>query len=221
MSLSIAISTARDGSMKNPGAPQADVLPARTAFLQKNGIQPEDTTLVHLTYDSNDFCRYHTVTDAAQSDGITSEPTIIADALVVTEPHHALFIPLADCIAAIIHDPMRSIMMLSHLGRQNLEQAGGTKCIEYLVCEHGVDASHLTVWLSPAAGKESYPLFAFDNKSLHEVATEQLTAAGVKREHITASPIDVATNHDYFSHSQFLAGKRDTDGRHAVVAVMR
>lgn len=214
-------STVADGSMKSPDQNYRTVLPARQKFLKKHTIKTTDTTLVQVTYETDDFCRYYTLTDEDRGDGMTRAPTFAADALVVTNPDHALFLPLADCIGAVIHDPSKSILMLSHLGRQNLEQMGGTKCIEYLIDKHGCDPKDLTVWLSPAAGRAAYPLYAFDNRSLHDITQEQLTAAGVSSKNMTVSPIDSATNTDYFSHSQFLKGNRDTDGRHAVVAVSR
>lgn len=221
MSLVTAISTVTDGSMKSPDRNFRTVLPARTTFLKKYAIAPEDTTLVHLTYEGDDFCRYMTLSDDYRGDGITRVPSIETDALVVTETGHALFLPLADCIGVVIHDPTRSVMMVAHLGRHNLEQYSGTKCIQYLVSEHGINPHDLTVWLSPAAGKSSYPLFAFNNRSLHDVATEQLIAAGIPLENIDVSPTDSATDEQYFSHSQFLKGNRESDGRHAIIAVMR
>ncbi len=220
MSSEFYISTIADGSMKSPDHDFAIVLPARAAFLQKNSINPQDTTLVQVTYETDDFCRYNTLTDQEKGDGITRDATIQADALVVTKPGHALLLPLADCIGVVVHDPTQGVLMLSHLGRQNLEQTGGTKCIEYLINKHGVNPKNLVVWLSPAAGRNYYPLYAFDNRSLHDVATEQLLAASVSRDNITASPIDSAGDPDYFSHSRYIKGDRQTDGRHAVVAIM-
>lgn len=220
MTVSFYVSNLLDGSMKSSDQDFATVLSARTAFLRKNAIEPDDTTLVHLTYGGEDYCRYSTVTSPDKGDGITRASTIIADALVVTQPDHALLLPLADCIGAVIHDPTQHILMLSHLGRHNIEQYGGTKCIDYLRENHGCDPKNLTVWLSPAAGKENYPLYTFENRSLHDVATTQIMAAGVPRSNITISPIDVTTDKNYFSHSQFIKGNRDTDGRFAIVAVM-
>ncbi len=216
-----AVSVASDGLMKSPDHDFATVLPARTTFLQKNSIDPRDTTLVQVTYETDDFCRYATLTEQEKGDGIIRDATIEADALVVTTLGHALFLPLADCIGAVIHDPIQNIMMMSHLGRQNLEQLGGTKCIDYLVDKHGIDPQNLTVWLSPAAGQKYYPLYAFDNRSLHDVAIEQLMTAGIRRDNITVSPIDSAADDNYFSHSRYLKGDRQTDGRHAVVATLR
>ncbi len=209
-----------DDSMKSPDKNFATVLPIRRKFLGKNGINPLDTTLVQVTYETNNFCRYFSLTDNDKGDGIVRSPTYEADALVVAKPGHALFLPLADCIGAVIHDPVTNVLMVSHLGRHNLVQNGSTKCIGYLVENHGGDPANLTVWLSPAAGAENYPLHDFDGRRMHDVATEQLLSAGIKQENITASPIDVTTDTEYFSHSQFLKGNRDSDGRFAIVAVM-
>jgi hypothetical protein len=216
----ILCSTAADGSMRSPDHSYASVLPIRQAFLQKHGISPDDTTLVRLVYEGTDYTRFHTIDAGQKGDGVVRDTTLISDGLVVTEPGHALFLPLADCIGAIIHDPTKGILMLSHLGRHNLEQRGASKSVEYLVREHSVTPKDLTVWLSPAASGEFYPLYSFDNRGLHDVATEQFLTAGVERERIDISPIDSAANTNYYSHSQFLKGQRETDGRIAVVAMM-
>ena len=215
-------SSTADGSMKSVHTGEINsVNHHRAAFLRSHAIDPEHTTLVRLTYDRSDYLRYRTLTESDLGDGIVRTSTIISDALVATQPGHALFLPLADCIGAVIHDPTQNILMVSHLGRHNLEQFGGTKCIEYLVRKHNSNPKDLQIWLSPAAGKDHYPLFAFNDRSLHDVAIEQLAEAGIPKANIDASPIDSAADSDYFSHSQFPKGKRETDGRFAIVAVMR
>lgn len=219
--LYFATSTVQDGSMKSPNRSYKTVLAARQKFLKKHDIKTNDTTLVQVTYETDDFCRYFTLTDADKGDGITRAPTYAADALVTTTSGHALFLPLADCIGAVIHDTKQNILMVSHLGRQNLEQLSGTKCVQYIIDTHGSNPSDITVWLSPAAGRKAYPLYSFDNRSLHDVAVEQLKAAGIPSKNITVSPIDSAADENYYSHSQFLKGNRHTDGRHAVVAMLR
>lgn len=221
MTLHIHTSTTADGSMKIvPGSEASIVDTHRAAFLQSNSIDPEATTLVRLLYEGDDYARYSSAGPESMGDGITRESTIVCDGLVTTEQNHALFLPLADCIGAVIHDTAQNILMVSHLGRHNLEQFGGTKNIEYLIAKYGSKPESITVWLSPAAGKTHYPLFAFENRGLHEVAVEQLLAAGIVKENVTVSPIDVAADTRYFSHSQFLKGNRETDGRFAIVAVL-
>lgn len=218
--LAIYASTVADGNMKAPDYSHEPVMSARASFLQANTIDIASTTLVQTTYGSDDFCRYYTVDTSHQGDGMTRATSLEADALITSIPGQALFLPLADCIGAVIYDTAQNILMLSHLGRHNLEQFGGTKCIEYLMDTHGSHPDDITAWLSPAAGNEEYPLFAFNHRSLHEVATEQLMVAGIPRANITVSPINSASDSAYFSHSQFLQGKRADDGRFAVAAVL-
>lgn len=221
MELIYFASTVSDGSMKPVNGDGADVRANRKRFLDSKGIDINQSTLLHLTYGGENYTRYLTVDGGLLGDGIVRESTIEVDALVTTDPNHALFLPLADCIGAVIHDPVKNVLMLSHLGRHNLEQQGGAKSIRYLVEKFAVDPKDMTVWLSPAAGQQNYPLFSLDNRGMHDVATEQLIRAGVPESNITRSSSDTTTDDKYFSHSQFLKGNRETDGRFAVVAMMR
>ena len=221
MALNIFVSKIQDGSMKSIHNDDAEqVNQARTKFLMKNNINPVDTTLVRLKYEGDDYKRYCIVDDSYMGDGIVRESTITCDAVVTLGFNHALFLPLADCVGAVLHDPVRDILMVSHLGRHNLAQFGGTACVDYLIKNLGVDPADLNVWLSPAAGKDFYPLFDFNNRSLHEVALEQLVAAGVLSANVETSSIDSAGNDEYYSHSQFMKGNRASDGRFAIVASM-
>ena len=220
MSLIIATSTAADGSMKSTDKHFASVLSTRARFLKKYTIDPAATTLVQVTYGGDDYCRFYSLSERDKGDGITRDATIEADALVTTNLNHALLLPLADCIGAVIHDPTTNVLMVSHLGRHNLEQFSGTKCVQYLSDNHNVNISGLKIWLSPAAGKDAYPLHSFNNRGLHEVAIEQIIAAGVPSQNIEVSAVDSAADEAYFSHSQFLKGQRQTDGRYAIIAMM-
>lgn len=217
-----AVSAAEDGNMKFGRGDDNDTLYNRIEFLQANDIEPTHTTLLQVTYDTTDFCRYHVIDDDRQGEGI-HEPvsTLQADALVVTRPDHAIFLPLADCVGAIIYDPKNHIMMVSHLGRHSIEQGGATKSIEYLVENFDSVPSDLLIWLSPAAGGENYPLHAFVNRSMHQVVTGEFLKLGVPFDRIEVSDIDTTESDDYFSHSEFKAGYRDFDGRFAIVAMMR
>ena len=221
MSLKIFTSTRADGSMKSViGDEKSQVDQSRKYFLICNNIQPDNSTLVRVAYEGNSYCRYKTIDDTLKGDGITKQSTIISDALVVTKLNHALFLPLADCIGAVLYEPVKNILMVSHLGRQNLEQNGGTSCVEYLIKQHKLNPVDIIVWLSPAAGKTNYPLFAFDNCSLHELATKQLMNAGIIKKNINISPIDSSIDKNYYSHSNFIKSKQNDDGRFAIVAIL-
>ncbi len=220
MKLDIFTSTVSDGSMKSKDGDQSVAQTNRTNFLQKNGLSPENTTLHTLSYGGDDYCRYLELTDELKGDGILRDSTVDADAVVVTKPEHAVLLPLGDCVGAVIHDTYQNIVMVSHLGRQNLEQHGGTKCVKHLVDKYGVNPNNLTAWLSPAAGKDNYPMEAFDGRGLQDVAMEQLLNAGIPPTSISITKDDTTTDVNYFSHSEFLKGHRPEDGRFCIVAIM-
>lgn len=143
-----------------------------------------------------------------------------ADALVTTNPGHALFLPIADCVGVVFYDAAKKVLMVSHIGRHSAEQYGAQKSVGYLQTHTNATPEDIKVWLSPAVGKASYPLKAFNGQSLHEVIEDQLIKAGIKKENIEKSPVDTANNEHYFSHSQYLQGN-DEPGRFAVVAMMK
>lgn len=216
-----AVSSVQDGNMKfGIGENDARVIENRRAFLKKAGIDLAHTTLVALTYKTDDFAKYRLVDEDDKTDGMVENTERYADALLTSYPGHALFLPIADCVGVVLHDPIRKLLMVSHVGRHSAEIEGALKSVRFMEA-HGARAVNIKVWLSPAVGKATYPLHAFQGKSLHEVITGQLLSAGVVKGNIEASPIDTAHNENYYSHSQFLKGNETTPGRFAIIAMMK
>lgn len=220
--LTVAVSAVEDGNMRFGRGDDNESRFNRIEFLQSNDIEPTQTTLLNVTYDTTDFCRYQIIDEEHQGEGM-HEPvsSLQADALVVTRPDHAIFLPLADCVGVVIYDSKNQIMMVSHLGRHSIEQEGATKSIQYLIENFETDPADLRIWLSPAAGGDNYPLHARGNRSMHQVVVGEFLALGVPFMYIEVSEADTTMTDDYFSHSEFKAGYRDFDGRFAIVAMMR
>jgi len=219
--LVVAISKVENGNMYIPGDTANEaVIKNRQVWLASQGIDFASTTRLSITYDGQDFCRYRTLTNENKGEGMMGDGLVPGDAIVVTEPGHAAFLPVADCVATVFFDEVHSIFMLSHLGRHSLEQNGGVQSVAYLVEHFGVNPATLKVWLAPSPNKEVYPIYALDNKGMKEVLYEQLKEAGVNPEHITDNAADTATNPDYYSHTTFLKGGKAEDGRFAMVAMM-
>ena len=206
--------------MKKAGSDPTVVERNRTAALAKYGIDLSQTILVHVTYDGDDYRRFRTVTDISAGEGMTNEAGSPADGLFTNDRDLALFLPLADCVGVVVYDPTKDTLGVVHLGRHNLEQHAGTRAIEYMKEQFGCSPKDIRCYLSPAAGKFSYPLCAFARKGLQDVATEQLIAAGIEKSNIERDERDTTTDASLFSHSEFLKGCQDSDGRHALVAVL-
>lgn len=215
----IAASTASDGSIRRSHDSQAIIHEATIPFLKKHHVSEDRTVLVRLDYNSDDFCRYDVVDETAAGEGMTRDGRV-ADGLATQTKNLALFLPLADCIGMVLYDPGSEALMLTHLGRHNLEQNGGQRSVEFMSERFGTRPESLEVFLGPSAGHENYPLFAFDGRSLADVATEQLRAVGITKRNIEISPIDTTKDLAYFSHSEFLKGHRETDGRFAIAAML-
>jgi len=219
-SLVIAVSNISDGSM-SVGVSDERRLANRRRFLANYQIDPVQTILVRLEYDDTDYKRYFTVSSGQAGDGIITPSTITVDALFTRERNVALLLPVADCVGAVLYSKDAGVMGLAHLGRHNLVQSGGSAVVRYMVQDFDVDLSEVAVYLSPAAGRERYPLYDFDNRSMHEVATQQLLAAGIVGDNITVDTRDTTKDTSLFSHSEYLKGNRKSDGRQAVVSMMR
>ncbi|MFZ3009887.1 MAG: laccase domain-containing protein [Candidatus Microsaccharimonas sp.] len=217
----VIISTVADGSMYNRHDPlDSKVINNRRTFLSKLGIELVHVTRVKTVYDGDNYCRYHEVTLAEAGDGMQDNEVIVADGLVTRDTGHALMLPVADCIGAVFYDPNQHILMLSHLSRHSLEQQGGIRSVEYLVQHYTVNPADLKVWLTPAPGKDVYPIWALDNKGMKEVTFEQLLSTGITFENIIDNPADSTKDLNYYSYSEFIKGNRTEDGDHMVVAVM-
>jgi copper oxidase (laccase) domain-containing protein len=216
-----AMSSVKNGTMKFGSGQDEMVLQNRTAFLREAGIAIADTTLVSITYATDDFAKYRVVGTKDKGRGMQPgdafEP---ADALVVDRPNHALFLPLADCVGVILYDATHHALMVSHVGRHSAEIEGAIKSVQYLQSCYNTDPRELKVWLSPGVGNATYPLHAFNGRSLHDVITTQLLDVGVQGYSIENGNIDTAGSEQYYSHSEFLKGNKQS-GRFAIVAMMR
>ncbi|HET6746978.1 MAG TPA: laccase domain-containing protein [Candidatus Saccharimonadales bacterium] len=216
-----AVSSRSDGNLKFGLGDDSETLKNRTAFLSKIGIDISQTSLVGITYDTDDFTKYRIADVRDKSIGmLEADMSEYVDALVVRDTRHALFLPLADCAGVILYDPNNRALMVSHLGRHSVEQEGAKKSVAYLEAHCNSDPGELLVWISPSVGNATYPLHTFGGKSLQEVIVAQFKEAGVKDDRIETSHIDTAHDPNYFSHSEYLKGNEPEAGRFAVVAEM-
>lgn len=198
-----------------------EIIERRAAFLANHEVMLDDAVRLRVDYDTDDFCRYIEVGKADKGAGMRDDKAPPSDALITTTPGVALFLPLADCIGALIYDHTQHVLALAHLGRHSLEQQGGTKIIQHLVDHYGCSVENLEVFLTPAAGKDNYKIWALDNKGMKEAAHEQLAAASLISAQIHDNDADTTTSDLYYSYSEYLKGNRQEDGDHAIFGVMR
>lgn len=232
-----ATSTEKDGNMLFRLGAKETVLANREAFLARQGLKLSECVSVGIEHGD----RIHAVGKEDWGRGaFTRDTAIPCDALVTNTPGTILFLNVADCLPVAFIDPPRKAIALVHVSRKN----AGMDLIEKLVSflhEHFQSVpKDLIVDVGPAIQKKSYLFprlveeefpgwgdfvqqqpdgqFAID---LAGFTLQQLLDAGIRKEHLTVSPIDTAAPHSgYFSHY------RDTragvaEGRFATILSFR
>lgn len=222
MNVIVKQSTVRDGSMYNRlDMYDPDVFNNRRSFLSMEDMDIKDFVRLRVDFNTDDFCRYNEVNDTHRGEGMLDNRVAPADALVTTTRGLGLFLPVADCIGAVLYDPSNAVVALAHLGRHSLEQHGALRIVEYLVQTHSTRPSDLKIWLTPAAGKDVYKIWKLDNKGMKEAALEQFAKAGVYPHQIEDNRAETTNDPNYYSYSEFLKGSRSDDGDHAIFAMIR
>ena len=200
----VGISEINDGSMRFFGeGDEGEIIGNQNKLSGVIGLNGERVARVRTIYDGRDtFTDYGEVTDGNLSEYSINNPEEripISDGLVTSFSEVGLLLPLADCVGAVVFDERQGIVGLLHSGRQNLEQYGSRKFIEYLVRNFGAKPEELKIYFSPYA--VNYPIFKLGNKSMSESVVGQLMSAGVLLENIFDSKIDTVSDERFPSRS--------------------
>jgi len=227
------VSSKDDGTMldKAIGVHNGSIVSNRTRFVDSCGISYGDAVYQRIIYDEARTYELIAEVDAGSTTKFTSE--VVADVLYTTIRGVGLMLPVADCAATVVHDPVRHALAVVHLGRHSSYAKLASRIVDKFVNEGSV-ADDLIVWMCPHAGKKSYKLAWFDRRDdpdwrgfyrdsaegayldLAGFNSALLEKAGVRREKIFASPIDTMCDGNYFSHAS-----GDTTGRIMVLAYMK
>lgn len=231
--LSVKISSVDDGTMldRTRGAHAPDIVANRQKFCQEIGIDYSDVVYQKIVYDETQT--YDVIREVGATDTTRHTPEVVADALITREKNVALMLPVADCVATVIYDPVQKSLALLHLGRHSTLTPLLKRVLRKFSIE-GSKSEDLIVWMSPNAHASHYVMEYFDQADspqwrnfcqrqsdgfhldLQGFNAEVCYQAGVRPENIHTSPINTVTDPNYFSHS---AG--DATGRFAVVATIK
>jgi copper oxidase (laccase) domain-containing protein len=230
--LHIAVSGREDGTVLDRSRSTHDpaVITTRVAISEANGFDYGRSVFLRIVYSPE--ATYDLLAEVDERSTTKYTEDIVADGLFTTTANIGLFLPVADCVATVIFDPVRKYLALLHLGRHSTLTRLLPDTIAHFVAR-GSNPSDLIVWMSPSAQKESYVLDYFDHAEdpewqgfvtktdggyqidMQGFNKERCVIAGISKQNIHVSPIDTVTDARYFSHS---AG--DAYGRFAVMASM-
>jgi len=229
----VAVSSKSSGTMLDRaiGIHDGSIVSNRTKFCDRIGVSYGDAVYQRIIYGDNRSYDLICEVDDGSTTKYTSE--VVADALFTKSKNVALMLPVADCVATVIYDPVNRSLALVHLGRHSTVVNLLERVIDKFTHE-GSDPRSLIVWMSPSAQSPDYVMEYFDQADepawqnfcqrseqgiqldLQGYNANICLQAGLLHQNIHTSSINTITSGNYFSH---FTG--DAHGRFAVVAVMR
>ncbi len=183
----VAISEINDGNMRFFGnGDEAEIIKNQKNVGNILELTSEKIARIKTIYDDRKvFTDYHEITNKnlPKYTILNPEEQIpISDGLVTKCPDVGILLPLADCLGIVVFDEEHSAVGLLHSGRQNIEQYGPKKFIEYLAKIFNSNPKKLKIYFSPYA--LNYRIYKLDNMLLSEAAKTQLAKAGILLENI-------------------------------------
>ena len=211
----VGISEISDGNMRFFGdGNENEIIENQKKLGKALDLSGDKIARIRTIYsDRKNFTDYHEITDKnlLEYTIVNSEKQIpVSDGLTTKCSNIGILLPLADCLGIVVFDEEHQVTGLLHSGRQNVEQYGPKKFVEYFVKNYGSTPEKLKVYFSPHA--LNYQVYKIDNKLLTESAKEQLIEASVLLENIVDYKIDTVNNANLPSHSS-----GDTTQRFAIV----
>lgn len=231
--VTVAVSSKSDNTMLDRGRGFHEMPAAqdRALFCQQVGIAYENCVFQLIRYDEKQT--YDHIAPVTGNDTTAYDAGVVADGLFTREQGVGLFLPVADCVATVVYDPVQKYLGMFHLGRHSTYANLSTSAIKYFT-DRGSSATDLIIWMSPSAGAQSYRLDWFDHTDnpawegfytkrddgyrldLAGYNRQRFIVAGVLAENIAMPSADTMVDSNYFSHAS-----GDVNGRIAVVAMMR
>ncbi len=176
----------------DPSAKNYVLTPAQREYLGAHGV-PAPNGLIVPKQIHTDIIWKVTAKDVAMA-GIFE-----ADAVVTAVPGLPIAIRTADCLPALMYDPVRRVIAAVHAGWKSTKLDIAVKTVELLRADYGVDPKDIRVAIGPCIHLEScevgpefreyFPKDTFDTPQglrfdIVSANFRQLTGAGVDRRNI-------------------------------------
>ena len=230
LGIKVKFSEVDDGNMSFVWGNETDVIKNRQQFLEKCGIQPEDSTIVKLEHG----IKIHKIENPKGNlTDKTRQEELIGDGLYTDKAGVALMLVVADCIPAVLYDPLGSQICVLHAGRRGVELNILAEAVRLMKPKK---REELVLIAGAAISKESYIFdseegvdknfwgsdFSYDSDKKYHMDIKnkfkkQAIDLGISENSIDISKIDTFANRDYFSHRRSMA-TGEPEGRFAIIA---
>jgi len=237
--LQVIVTSKADGHLKSNGPEDVDEVSANIRRVAEQADLPFDSIIaLNVAARQDAWDEIVDITSKPDHPLIAWDERVVSDALVTNMPGVVLLLPVADCNAVAIHDPVKNVLAVVHLGWQSTVADLATKIIQHLQHAYHSSATDLRIFISPSIRAESYifdkvsqaddpawkPFLYESDKGvgvdLPGYNRQKFIEAGVAPEHIELSPVNTATSQDYFSHYR-SARTGEPEGRFALLAYLQ
>ena len=239
-SVSVAVSSKQDGQMQRGKAESnEEVNENRQRFLKQFGIKNSTIALVNIRYGNNYlYDTIATISSKSDTSNLERFTQSAFDCIITSQPNVTLFLPIADCVATVIYDPVHNVVALAHLGRHSSVAKLASKVVKQMNDQFQSHPKDLIVWMSPAIQPPHYTIARADfatedpdwqdfciktddgySLDLHGYNQQLLVNAGVSQKNTHCSKVDTAINGNYWSHFTQTTVKNQPEPPRFAVAV--
>lgn len=230
LGIKVEFSKVSDGNMSFVWGNEADVIKNRQQFLKKSGFQPEDSTIISLEHG----IKIHKIKESRGNILAKSrQQELIGDGLYTDKAGATLMLVMADCIPAVLYDPVDKQICVLHAGRKGVELNILAEAVEMIKPK---DPKQLILVAGPAISKESYVFdtdkgvdkefwgsdFGLGNDKKYHMDIKnkfkkQAIYLGLSEKNISISKIDTYQDQNYYSHRRSMK-TGEAEGRFAIIA---
>jgi len=232
-----AFSVVADGNMSFLWGEKEEVLENRKKFFNNLGIQLDACVSMKVLDEDN-----ITIVDGSYKRKGMSEidDAVKTDGLITQEKGLYLFLLIADCLPVIVFDPVKKVLGLLHCSWKSTEAKLASKIIDRIINEFHCDPANIVVGIGPSVKQESFCFVDPIQKKLDgwqdflkdipdgQTCIDlmgynqyQLEKQGVLRKNIHISPINTATDQEFFSHYRDSRGGDIKEGRFACLVSLK
>jgi YfiH family protein len=230
LGIKVEFSKVSDGNMSFVWGNEADVIKNRQQFLKKYSFNVADTTYISLEHGK----KIHKINKSKHNlvDRLRQEE-LIGDGLYTDKAGAALMLVVADCIPAVLYDPVDKQLCILHAGRKGIELNILAEAVKMMKPK---DSRNLELIAGPAISKQSYVFDRYEgvdknfwgsdfklgaDKKYHmdikNKFKKQAIELGLSENKIKISKVDTFADTDYFSHRRSMA-TGEPEGRFAIIA---
>ena len=163
--------------------------------------------------------------------------SFVCDALISNTYGQAMALFPADCVPLVIGSFSNPIVVLIHIGRNNIQMNFIEEIISYIMHKYKISPNFLFAYIGPSIKNKSYIFTSVNKKQFKDkgwndfitkkkgkfyvdlvgLTIKKLVECGFNKKNIKLSSIDIGSNLKFYSHRRSILNK-EIEGRNGFIA---